>query len=311
MGERERLAAKIEDAELVRYFMLDVPTEKVLDELAALELRLAPKQDDVPFNAQVKGYVAGVDSSGDPWILKPCLDERDVLYQRICTLPFLLDHWMGTLSAPTTVFAIGGKDYRAAKVVKNSVQISSYNYMEAPFIGLLRADLVNRWLCFDEDRNPNNYLVVHNKKGKPFMVAIDFDKSDMESPQMKITGTDDKFGWIRGEKTRFLTLLRPDNFEGIGIETFDARLRAMMEVPLGSYRAAARRLVEGCTQGGACLDAEALADVLSENFSKRRAYIDSYFRKMFKPEKEVENTSNSDDYSMFGASFLAMHKKKG
>ena len=93
---------------------------------------------------------------------------------------------MGTLAAPTTLVYIGGKPYRATKVVRSSIQISSYNYLEQPFIDILRADLVNRWLYFDEDRNPNNYLVIHNKANRPFVVAIDYDKADLESEVMEL-----------------------------------------------------------------------------------------------------------------------------
>lgn len=305
MDERERLAAEIADTDLIRYFYLDLPTVRVLDKIDSLTLRLSESQDLVPFNAQVKGYFGAIDSDGDPWILKPASDAHEALYHRICTLAFLLDHRMGTISAPTSVFSIDGVRYRATKVVRNAVQISSYNYMESPFIDVLRADLVNRWLYFDEDRNPNNYLVINNKANKPFIVAIDFDKADLESDQMKITGTPDKFGWVRGEKTRFLTLLRPDNFVGVAIETFDARLAAMMSIPIAAVEEAAKRLVDGY-----CEDPVALASTLTANFERRRSYINEYFRRMFKPESETRSVSNADDYSMFGDSFLAMYKNK-
>ncbi|GAB1483621.1 hypothetical protein MASR2M78_24370 [Treponema sp.] len=305
MDERERLAAQIGDAELVRYFYLDLKTEKVLEKLDSLEIQLAKTQDDVPFNAQVKGYTGAVDSDGDPWILKPAPVLKEALYHRICTLAFLLDHWMGTISAPTTVFMLDGKRYRATKVVRHAMQVSSYSYLDKPFINMLRVDLINRWLYFDEDRNPNNYLVIHNKKNDPFIVAIDFDKADLEAPQMKITGTPDKFGWMRSEKTRFLTLLRPDNFDGVPIETFEGRLTAMMAIPIESVETLALQLLTGY-----CENPKDLAKTLSSNFELRRNYINEYFRRMFMAEKDTKNTSNSDDYSMFGSSFLDMHKNK-
>ncbi|HCM25359.1 MAG TPA: hypothetical protein DIC34_02220 [Treponema sp.] len=305
MDEREKLIETIADEDIVRYFYLDLPTEKVLDVMDAQTLRITSSQDEVPFNAQVKGYIGAVDSGGDPWILKPALDAKEALYHRICALAFLLDHWMGTISAPTTVFRIDGKLYRAAKVVRRAVQISSYNYLEHPYIDLLRADLVNRWLYFDEDRNPNNYLVIHNKRDHPFLVAIDFDKADLEAESMKIVGMQDKFGWIRGEKTRFLTLLRPDNFEGVPLETFEVRLSALSAIPEEAVRRIALALVSGY-----CQNPEELASRLVSNFLMRRAYIVEYFRRMFKPESETRNVSNAEEYSMFGASFLAMNRNK-
>lgn len=305
MDERELLASEIDDPAVVGYFYLDVPSQRLVGKLDALSVRLAEKQDDVPFNAQVKGYIGAVDGEGDPWILKPCPTAEEALYHRICTLAFVLDHWMGTLSAPTTVFKIDGVRYRAAKVVKSAVQVSSYNYLDPPFIDALRADIVNRWLYFDEDRNPNNYLVIHNRKNKPFLVAIDFDKADLEAEQMKITGTPDKFGWIRTEKTRFLTLLRPDNFQGVPLETFERRLNALAAIPAGEVERIATGLVQGYAAEPAVVGGH-----LARNFSARRDYILEYFRRMFKPASETKSVSNADDYSMFGESFLAMYNKK-
>ena len=302
MDDRERLSKSIDDDAIIRSFYLDMKTKDVLTKIDSLSIRIAEVQKDIPFNAEVKGYIGAVDTDGEPWILKPALSREDSLYHRICTLAFLMDHWMGTLSAPTTVCTINGKKYRAVKVVKNSIQISSYNYMDSPFIEWLRMDLINRWLYFDEDRNPNNYLVIRNKAEKPFVVAIDFDKADFETTTMKISGTEGKFGWKRTEKTRFLTLFRPENFEGVPIESFDSRLKAMMAIPKDEIMNLAKRLVNGY-----CDDANMMATTLATNIESRRQYIDKYFRKMFKLQSETRNTSNSDDYSMFGASFLSTY----
>jgi len=302
MDDRDQLAQSIKDDSIVHSFYLDMNTGDALTKMDSLSIRIAEVQKDIPFNAEVKGYLGAVDVDGDPWILKPTLSRQETLYHRICALAFLLDHWMGTLSAPTNVCVIGGKDYRAVKVVKNAIQISSYNYMDRPFIEWLRRDLINRWWYFDEDRNPNNYLVIRNKKEEPFVVAIDFDKADFESGAMKISGTEGKFGWIRTEKTRFLTLLRPENFDGVPIETFEPRLKAMMSIPAEAIEHLALRLVDGY-----CEDPRALAGTLVRNLDMRRKYIDGYFRKMFKLQSETKSVSNSDDYSMFGASFLSAY----
>ncbi|PKL09780.1 MAG: hypothetical protein CVV51_02010 [Spirochaetae bacterium HGW-Spirochaetae-7] len=302
MDDRELLARSINDEAIIRSFYLDMDTEAALAKMDSLSMRITEKQQDIPFNAAVKGYLGAEDIDGDPWILKPTLDRSETLYHRICTLAFLLDHWMGTLSAPSTVCAIAGKDYRAVKVVRNAIQISSYNYMERPFIDWFRMDLINRWMYFDEDRNPNNYLVIRNSKEEPFVVAIDFDKADFEAADMKITGIEGKFGWVRGEKTRFLTLLKPENFDGVPIELFESRLKAMMAIPTEALRHLARRLVEGYAE-----DPAGLAGKLAANIDRRRTYIDTYFRKMFKLASETKNISNSDDYSMFGASFLSAY----
>ncbi|MEI6873507.1 MAG: hypothetical protein WCL50_00090 [Spirochaetota bacterium] len=304
MDERARLAAEIKDPEILEYFYLGLGAEEALEKLENLKVELTDSQDTVPFNAQVKGYFGAVDEAGHPWILKPATDPKEILYHRICALAWLLDHWMGTLAAPTTVFKIQGKFWRATKVIQHAMQISSYSYLQSPFIDVLRADLVNRWVYFDEDRNPNNYLVIHNKATKPFIVAIDFDKADFVAEQMKITGAQDKFMWQRTEKTRFLTLLRPEHFSGTALEIFDPRLSALMAIPAEGIRRVTRRLVEGW-----CDDPEGLSAKLTANLLARREYVNTYFRSMFKPASDTP-TKCEDDYSMFGASFMAMHKEK-
>ena len=305
MAEWEKLAEQLADPELIRYFYLTFAPKELVHHIDELQLSLTESQDMVPFNAQVKGYFGALDSEGDPWIVKPVTDPKELLYHRLCTLAYVLDHWMGTLAAPTTVFKIKGSYYRATKVIQKAMQISSYNYLEQPFIGILRADLINRWWFFDEDRNPNNYLVIHNAKNKPFICAIDYDKADLASTEMKITGNPEKFGWFRKEKTRFLTLLRPDHFEGLSIESFEERLQAMMSIPEPELYEIALQLFIGYTE-----KPEEMAMQIKKNMVERRNYINSYFRSMFKTASETKSTSHDDDYSMLGASFMAMHRDK-
>jgi hypothetical protein len=305
MDEREKLAARIADADLVDYFYLGLPALKLLARLNTVALTITESQNEVPFNAQVKGYIGAVDEAGHPWILKPALNAKEIVYHRLCGLAYILDHAMGTLAAPTTLVRIDGKPFRATKVVRNCVQISSYDYLAQPFVDIFRADLVNRWLYFDEDRNPNNYLVIHNKANKPFVVAIDYDKADLESDRMKITGNPDKFGWFRTEKTRFLTLLKPDHFQGVGIEVFEDRLKALSSIPAEEISALALGLLEGYMP-----DAADFASRITANLLARRAYIDEYFRRMIKPAAQIEDLGHDSDYSMFGSSFLNMYTDK-
>lgn len=305
MDEREKLVAALGDKELVRYFYLDKTPEEVLAYLDTMHLTLVESQDDVPFNAQVKSYLAAKDENGDPWIVKPVANDEEMLYHRACMLAYLLDHATGTLAAPTTALLINGKKFRVTKVVQKAVQISSYNYLEAPFINILRADLINRWIFFDEDRNPNNYLVITNSLNKPFLVAIDYDKADMFSENMKITGMTDKFGWLRTEKTRFLTLLRPEHFDGLSIKSFDDRLCAFNKISREKLDGFVRTAFTGYTA-----DLEGVSGKVVKNIMSRREYVDAYFRSMFKSVEDTKNDCHDTDYSAFGASFMAMHNKK-
>lgn len=303
MDERQRMLAELDDPELASYFYLDKAMPELLRYLDSLELTLDPLADDMPFNAAVKGYGGAKDGQGHPWIVKPITNKQEILYHRLCTLAYLLDHAMGTLAAPTGIATIGGSAYRITKVVRKAIQISSYPYLDQPYIGIIRADLVNRWLYFDEDRNPNNYLVVHNRKQRPFVVAIDYDKADLASPVMKITGDQQKFGWFRSEKTRFLTLLRPTHFDGISIDVFDARLKAMCSFTEAELRSIAHQLLDGYADAS-------YADGIVANLLARRAYIDEYFRRMFKSAAETTDSRHDDDYAAFGDSFRNMYKDK-
>ena len=305
MDEQEKLAVEVGDPDIVRYFFLNKKTPEVVDHLNELQLTLSTSQDDVPFNAQVKSYAGAYDQDGDLWIVKPVASAEEMLYHRACEMAYLLDHRTGTFAAPTTAVLIKGKRYRATKVVPKSVQISSYNYLEEPFINLLRVDLINRWIFFDEDRNPNNYLVITNSKNRQFMVAIDYDKADMLSEAMKITGLPGKFGWLRTEKTRFLTLLRPENFEGISIDEFEGRLCAFAAVSREELAEMGRKVFAGF-----CDDPSAMAHRVAENIIRRREYVDTYFRSMFKIHVETKDSCQDSEYSAFGQSFLDMHKRK-
>lgn len=305
MGEREKLAETLGDRDLVEYFYLDRSAAEVVDYINAMRLEIVESQDEVPFNAQVKSYLAARDERGDPWIIKPVSSADEMIYHRACMLAYLLDHETGTLAAPTGAVMIGGKRYRVTKVVRHSVQISSYNYLEEPFIDILRADLINRWIYFDEDRNPNNYLVITNTKNQPFVVAIDYDKADMLAESMKITGLEERFGWLRAEKTRFLTLLRPENFEGISIANFEDRLCAYAAIGVNDFLAIATKAFSGY-----CEDAEEKARLVVRNFLRRREYVERYFRLMFKSAADAKCSCNDDEYLAFGKSFLEMHSKK-
>lgn len=304
MDEREKLACDVGDPAIVRYFYLDMETSGLAERLNGLKLTLTTSQDDVPFNAQVKSYHGAVDQDGDLWIVKPVASDEEMFFHRTSELAYLLDHRTGTFAAPTTAVMIGGKRYRATKVVQRAVQVSSYNYLDAPFIDILRADLVNRWIFFDEDRNPNNYLVINNSKSRQFLVAIDYDKADLLSDSLKISGTPDRFGWLRTEKTRFLTLLRPENFEGVSIDAFEPRLVAFCSI--------APKEVEGLALScftGFCADPAVRARAVAGIFLKRRDYVNSYFRSMFKSGEETKKACHDEDYAAFGQSFMDMYNK--
>ncbi len=301
----KRLVKKVHDEDLVSYYYLDRSLDEVVDLLEALEFSRNSKAYDIPFNAAVKGYLGATDSQGKSWIVKPLNGEREIFYHRLTEIVYLLDFQMATLSAPTKVLTIGGKKFRGAKTVEKAIQIASYDYVQQPFCDILMADLVNRWLQFDEDRNPNNYMVVTNSKGQPLVVAIDFDKSDLENETMKIVGTEDKFGWIRHEKNRYLTTLKPENFETASIDVFETRLHCMMAIDLNKMKVIMKRLFTGYTT-----DPAGQADLVARNLDVRRHYIDKYFRTWIKAVNQEALKKENDDYGSMGKTFMKIYQAK-
>jgi hypothetical protein len=301
----KRLAAKVHDKNLISYYYLDRSLEEVVDTLEALEFSRNSKAYDIPFNAAVKGYLGATDSQGQSWIVKPLVSEKEIFYHRVTEIVYLLDFQMATLSAPTKVLTIGGKKFRGAKTVEKAIQISSYDYLQQPFCNILLSDLVNRWLQFDEDRNPNNYMVVTNSKSEPLVIAIDFDKSDLENTSMKIVGTEDKFGWVRHEKNRYLTMLKPENFENASIDVFETRLSTMMAIDMKKMKAIMERLFTGYTS-----DPQGKAEIVAANLETRRNYIDKYFRNWIKAVDQVALKKENDDYGSMGKTFMKIYQGK-
>ena len=185
------------------------------------------------------------------------------------------------------------------------MQISSYDYLQEPFRRVLANDLINRWWTCDEDRNPNNYLVVHAADGRPLVVAIDFNKADLLSEGLKITGNKTEFGWHRLEKTRFLTLLKPSNFEVYGLEDFQERLELMTSLPESRLKELARRLLEGVVK-----DPARQAQRVVRGLVARREHIDVYFRKWFKPKADRAGRKQGAEYEGLGRAFVEQYKKK-
>ncbi len=298
------LADRVVDENIIKFYYLNYTPEELVNKLENIKLEPCRTCSEVPFNAQVKGYKGALDEDGELWVTKET-SINEAVFHKLGELSYILDFLMGTLASPTILTKINDKYYRASKAILNAVQISSYNYLENPYKKMIAEDLVNRWLQFDEDRNPNNYMVIHNSKNTPFVVAIDYDKSDLESEDMKITGNDEKFGWFRKEKTRFLTLLKPENFEKLYIDDFEERLKLMMAMDLEFIGKTSDRILSGLTT-----ESKVKADIIKSNISKRREYINNYIRKWFKERDLTINDPSESDYSKMGKSFMGIYNNK-
>ena len=292
------------DRKVRKYLYLDSSVDELVETLSSLEFTNFGDDSIVPFTAKIRGYTGANDQNGAPWLLKSIPDNEAGMhkYQEIA---YYIDFLMKTPAAPTILVKHNDKFYRATKHVQSAMQIGSYNYLDQPFMKMLANDLINRWLFFDEDRNPNNYMVIHDEDSKPFIVVIDYNKADMETTDMKIYGMEDKFGWHREEKTRFLTLLKPENFNQFSIEDFEQRLNQMMNVKVSV-------ISDICTNVFTNEIFENIQDateLIVNNFSRRREYLNKYFRTWFK-EKDLEKEKEVDArYAGLGKSFNDYYKR--
>lgn len=286
------------------YLYLDKSIEELVDILSSLKFDNFGDDSIVPFTAKIRGYTGAIDQEGSPWLLKDISDDEAPMH-KFQEIAYYIDFLMKTPAAPTILIKHNGTFYRATKYIQNAMQIGSYNYLDPPFMKMLGNDLINRWLFFDEDRNPNNYMIIHDDDSKPFIVVIDYDKADLETKEMKIYGMEEKFGWHREEKTRFLTLLKPENFDMFSIDDFDQRLKQMMQIQESV-------LVNICKKVFTTEFIENPDDaskLLIENFMKRRSYLDNYFRTWFKERDLVKEKEIDDRYAGLGKSFNDYYKK--
>ncbi len=292
------------DKKVRKYLYLDNSIEELVDTMLSLEFTNFGDDSIVPFTAKIRGYTGATDQNGAPWLLKDIPDGEAPMH-KFQEISYYIDFLMKTPAAPTILVKLKGKFYRATKHVQSAMQIGSYNYLDQPFMKMLANDLINRWLFFDEDRNPNNYMVIHDEDSKPYIVVIDYNKADMETTEMKIYGMEDKFGWHREEKTRFLTLLKPENFNQFTIDDFEQRLNQMMQIE----ESVITNICNKVFTNDIFEDTQAATKLIVSNFSQRRKYLDKYFRTWFK-EKDLEKEKEVDArYAGFGKSFNDYYKK--
>jgi len=298
------LIKKVKDKELIKDFYLDRSIEELADKFYNFKFSFHEHDQLVPFNAQIRGYRGVVDNEDSCWIVKKISDE-EIFFSVLGELAYFIDLSLQTLSAPNLLIKIENSYFRASKVIKKATQISGYNYLEEPLRKELANDLINRWLMFDEDRNPNNYLIIHNSKQEALIVAIDYNHADLEAEEMKITGKEDEFGWNRAEKTRFLTLLKPSNFECYTINDFKERLDLMKELTEKYLYHIALLLFNKFVEG-----AEEKALKITSCLTKRSQYISDYFYTWFKNKDQSKSQKSQDNYSSLGKTFVDFYKRK-
>ena len=226
----------------------------------------------IPFFAETRDYMGAreKEKSDSVWIVKPIKDS-DILNIEMAMICFFLDFYTHTLSAPQIITKIKGKLYKATKLIK-AEQLSGANYTEIKqLLEQLLLDIINRWIYFDEDRNPNNYLLKYNSRNDQIIIAIDFANADLLSGEMKIKGLDNTFGWERIEKTRYLTPLKSENCINYTMDFFNIRFNYFNKLT--------EREIEDIS--GSILrfnpDKTAIAKKVSANIKHRIDYVYNYF----------------------------------
>jgi len=257
----------------------------------------------IPFFAEVRDYTGARerDSPHAPWIVKEVAEE-DSLGAAMGSICYFLDFFTRSVSAPAVVTRIGGKLFKASKIITKAEQLTGANYTELPQLKeQLLLDLVNRWIYCDEDRNPNNYMIRYTSRGDQVVIAIDFSNVDLLFPGTKIKGRAETFGWERMEKTRYLTPLKVEHFHGYDMEFFGMRFDAFAKV-------GRKMLLELCKE---CLRFQrghaAQAKVVTDNLLKRIEYVRTYFASQF---PKVALSREKGKYRDMGSTFTNIYKEK-
>ncbi len=266
-------AAFLHDQDLIHILCADLAYTELLERFLVDDFLALDGGMKIPFFAEVRDYVGAVDKA-DPqhcWIVKQ-VSEDNALGAAMGSISFFLDFFTRTISAPTVVTRIGGKMYKAAKIITRTEQLTGAGYADTPQIKeQLLLDLVNRWIYCDEDRNPNTYLVRSTSRGDQVVIAVDFSNVDLLFPGTKIKGRQESFGWEKIEKTRRLTPLKVEHFQAYDMEFFDMRFEAFAKVG----RKMLLELCKGCLRFQP--DHADLAKTVTDNLLKRIEYVHDYF----------------------------------
>jgi len=226
----------------------------------------------IPFFAETRDY-KGAREKENPdiiWIAKT-LKEDEIINIEMTTICFFIDFYTCTLSAPQIITKIGKKLFKATKLIR-AEQLSGANYTEIKQLKeQLLLDTINRWIYFDEDRNPNNYLLKYNSKNDQIIIAIDFGNADLLTEDLKIKGLPDKFGWERIEKTRYLTPLKSDNFYNYDMDFFNIRFSYFKKLSKKELENICKSILRFN------IDKGALSRKIAQNIKNRIEYVYQYF----------------------------------
>lgn len=293
----------LHDKELIELLCTDYSFDDLFRLLIKDDFLELDQSIRIPFFAETRDY-RGAKEKGKPdniWIAKP-VKEEDILKVEMAMICFFLDFYTHTISAPQIITKINGTLYKATKLIR-AAQLSGANYTEIKQLReQLILDVINRWIYFDEDRNPNNYLLKYNSKDDQIIIAIDFGNADLLTDEMKIKGLEDKFGWERIEKTRYLTPLKNENFINYDMDFFNIRFKYFNKLSENELKEICESILRFNS------DNKSLAKKIARNLKNRIDYVYNYFCKAV-PKFCCIKKKTRDIYRDMGKAFNKIYNK--
>ncbi len=290
----------VHDSDLIELLCYNKTSDELFESFIKDDFLIIDGSMKIPFFAEIRDYKGAVekDSPNSKWLVKP-IKGKDVIESEMAMIVFFLDLFSRTLSVPVIVTKIKGVLYKATKLIVKAEQLSGANYTVYPeLIEQLALDMINRWITYDEDRNPNNYLIRYNSKNNNLVLAIDFGNCDLLDKEIKIKGLAKGFGWQRKEKTRYLTPLKTDNFLAYGMDFYETRFKYYKKLD-------SNILYDICSKAlHYDPDKEKFSKLISSNILRRVNYVYKYFS-----AKLPEKTPKRKSYNAMGKSFERMYNK--
>lgn len=310
MPEITRDLTYLEDQILVEMLDLDHPWRELLSLYEKKDFLIIDEEIEVPFFAQTRDYVGAYNkfNEHDTWLLKPIVSEEELMEFSLAMYSYFINFITGNLSAPTIIADVKGKKYRATKVMKRTEQLSGAPYLENKNMrDQLILDCLNSWVFYDQDRNPNNYLVFYTKRNYPAIIAIDFSMGDLLSKERQVKGLEETFGWTRTGKNRYLTPLKTELFYTYSMDFFNERFDQLKGLTRPTLKKIGNSIFRKHDEK------QELVTLIVENMKDRIDYVYKYFKSWFGNPKKLQQLVGrtfddmKDEYSIMGKSFNTLH----
>lgn len=291
----------LHDKDLIELLCFDQSYGELLDSFCRDDFLRIKSNMSIPFFAEIRDYKGAVevDSPETTWLVKE-IKGKDILETGMAMIVYFVDFLTNTISVPLIITKIDNVLYKATKNIMRAEQLSgaNYNVYQELYEQLLQ-DLINRWIFFDEDRNPNNYLLKYNSKNQSLILAIDFGNSDLMTEEMKIKGLAKKFGWQISGKNQYLTPLKTDHFFNYDMQFFNKRFEQFHKLNSKILLELTEKVLRFETES------QKIGKIITRNILRRLKYVNGYFSSKL-PEKNEESSSND----IMGKSFQQIYSKR-